>query len=303
MAPVTTQLPSSLPAQLAPKKPAALGQVPGIQPVGVAPQPVLKAAPLSGAVGGSRTDPTYNGAPSTTALQTALGGTGTPAPGGFSPVSTPPLTEGTATLGGPPPITGAPVAAAPFPVGKPSAPAAPSLEQTLTNQFQTGAPANPRLGATQGLVDQAAQGLSGGPDRTALAKQAFTDYLSQSGDQFNKDIRNITQRNAATGRLGSGMYGSDLVDAATAADKNRAYAGNQLAQDLANGTIQDQFGRVSALGGLEGQQFGEGQTALGNLENYGDTAFNHQLATQQQQQSLDDQQFRQLLATLGLNAG
>lgn len=222
------------------------------------------------------------------------------APAGFAPINTtmPVLKPG--VLGTAQPVSGGPVASAPFDptTGKTGAPAAPvNLEQTLTGQYTGSLPVTK---AAQTNTDAAVAGLTGGPDRTALAKQAFTDYLSQSGDQFNKDIRAITQRNAATGRLGSGMYGSDLVDAATAADKNRAYAGNQLAQDLANGTISDQFNRVGVLGNLEQQRFGQGQTGLQNLLGYGQQGFQNQLATQQQQQSLDDQQFRQLLATLQL---
>lgn len=270
--------PAQAPAMLAPKKkPSVLGQVEGAQATTA--KPITSMAP-----------------PTTGGLQTALGGVTAVNP------TNPVLKPGTP---GPAPVTGAPVAAAPFPVGAPAptAPAPLNLEQTLTNQFQTGAPANPRLGATQGLVDQAAQGLSSGPNRTDIAKQAFTDYLSQSGDQFNKDIRGITQRSAAAGRLGSGMYGSDLVDAATTADKNRTYAGNQLAQDLANGTISDQFNRVGVLGNLEGQQSGQAQQSLQNLLGYGQQSFNNQITNQQQQQSIDDQQFRQLIAMLQLQGG
>lgn len=260
---------------LKPKKPTVLGQ------------PAPMAPPLTvGQPAASGVSPVAK-SPLTETMQT-LGGAGA------TPVAKPPLTETVPTLGGVvgQPVSGAPVGSAPL-TGK----APPSLEDRLTGAVSAG---DPRLTNTQGLVNNAAQGLANGPDRTAIAKQAFTDFLSQSNDQFGKDVRNITQRNAAAGRLGSGMYGSDLVDAATAADKNRAYAGNQLAQDLANGTISDQFGRLSALSGLEGQQFGQGQTALNNLFGYGQNQFQNQLATQQQQQSLDQQQFNQLLALLGL---
>lgn len=223
----------------------------------------------------------------------------TSVPGGVQPVSPGlfPTGGGMAATGGPTPI-----GPGMFPQTDQSLPPVgslptPTLESTLMSQY-TGS--QPRVGAVQAATDAAAANLGTGPDRTAIAKQAFTDYLSQSNDQFGKDIRAITQRAAAGGRTGSGMYGSDLVDAATAADKNRAYAGNQLAQDLANGTISDRYNTLSALGGLENQRFGQGQTALGNVFNYGQQAFTNQLATQQQKAALDDQQFRQYLALLGL---
>lgn len=274
------------PVQSAPlvpkKKPSVLGQVPqaGVSPVS-APMPVSKPAPVGGVTAVNPTHPVSMPAP------------------GVTPVTGGPLTETVPNLGGAPPVQWGPVGVAPMP----ATPKPFNLEQTLTNQVQTGAPANPRLGATQGLVDQSAQNLANGPDRTAIAKQAFSDYLSQSGDQFNKDIRSITQRNAASGRLGSGMYGSDLVDAATAADKNRAYAGNQIAQDLANGTINDRFNTTGVLGQLEGQQSGEAQQGVNNLFNYGNSSFDHSLATQQERDQQQRDQFNQYLALLNLNGG
>ena len=275
------------------------------------PQMVAPAYPagskLAGSTG-SRTDINSDGkndvtgAPLSGSPLTATPGAIHPIGSGMFPSPIQPVPNGVQPIGPGMNPTGITPGPGPQPVGPgmfPTQAAPPTLEQTLYNQYQ-GTALSPRLAGTQGMVDQAAQNLSTGPDRTQLAQQAFKDYLSQSNDQFGKDIRAITQRAAAGGRLGSGMYGSDLVDAATAADKNRAYAGNQLAQDLANGTISDRFNTLSVLGGLEGQQFGQGQTALNNYLGYGQQAFQNQLATQQMQQNLSNDQFQQYLALLGL---
>jgi len=117
---------------------------------------------------------------------------------------------------------------------------------------------DPRLGLRQGQVDQAVMGLSGGPDRTNLARQQFEDFLSQGGTEFDRRVREITQRAAAGGRTGSGMYGSDLVDTTTAFNRDAQYEANRLASNLANATRDDQFRMVDTLAGLEGQSYNQG---------------------------------------------
>lgn len=117
---------------------------------------------------------------------------------------------------------------------------------------------DPRLAGTQGAVDAARLGLTGGPDRTQLAQNAFNDFLTNSQSAFDRNARQITQRAAAGGRTGSGMYGSDLVDLGTAANRDRLQEANRLASGLADSTRNDQFNTLSALSGLEGQQYGQG---------------------------------------------
>lgn len=287
-----------------PTSPFAVKPKAPVKPPTVATEKPGMVAPALTGVLGSRTDANNDGVNDVTGTGIKPMGPGmnptgmTPMPGGVQPIS-PGMNPGgmTAVPGGVQPISPGMFPGrdqALPPVG--SLPT-PSMEGTLMGQWQGSIPITK---SAQQNTDAAVSNLTTGPDRTQLAKQAFTDLLGQSNTQLQKDIRSITQRAAAGGRTGSGMYGSDLVDAVTAADKNRTYAGNQLAYDLANGTIGDRYNAVNVLGNLESSRFGQGQQAYNNLTGYGQQAFQNQLATQQQKQSLDDQQFRQLLAMLGL---
>ena len=96
--------------------------------------------------------------------------------------------------------------------------------------------------------------------RTPRAKwtRLFTGTAAACREEFDRRTRDITQRAAAGGRTGSGMYGSDLVDTATAFNRDSQYEANRLASNLANSTRDDQFRTVDTLAGLEGQSYNQG---------------------------------------------
>lgn len=145
--------------------------------------------------------------------------------------------------------------------------------------------ANNRLQQTQGAVDAATAALQGGPDRQQMAQDLFQSYLQQSSPEFDRTIREITQRNAAAGRLGSGMYGSNLVDAATQRQRDIAAYGTQLAYDTTNGAIQDRQNNLAALSGLENQQFNQGAAQRNELR--GERTYQQGVATQAQQDAIN----------------
>lgn len=142
-----------------------------------------------------------------------------------------------------------------------------------------------RLQGTQGAVDSAVSALQGGPNRQALAQSLFADYIAQSQSDFDRSLREITQRNAAGGRLGSGMYGSDLVDAATARQQDLVSYATRLAYDTAGGDIQDRLNNVNTLAGLEGQQFGQGAAQRNELR--GERTYQQGVAAQAQQDAIN----------------
>ena len=144
---------------------------------------------------------------------------------------------------------------------------------------------NDRLQQTQGAVDAATAALSGGPNRQQMAADLFQSYLQQSSPEFDRMIREITQRNAAGGRLGSGMYGSNLVDAATQRQRDIAAYGTQLAYDTTAGDIQDRLNNVSALAGLENQQFGQGAAQRNELR--GERSYQYGVGQQAQQDAIN----------------
>lgn len=248
-------------------------------PAAPAPAPVSQGTP-SGAItptpvaGGIQ--PVIGGVPAPAGATTgqgmppaALGGGITPAPAGSIQPITVANVPGYQPTGGVSAGQGTPI----HQPGQPQMPAPrpmPSVPSGPPNPYMTDfGPGNdlrfqqinpqgdPRLGRTQGAVDAATQALSGGPDRTALANDLFSNFISQSDPGFQQNLREITQRQAAGGRLGSGMYGSNLVDATTQRQNQITGYGKQLAYDTANGTINDQFNRVNTLAGLEGQQYGQ----------------------------------------------
>ena len=144
---------------------------------------------------------------------------------------------------------------------------------------------NDRLQRTQGAVDAATAALSGGPNRQQMAADLFQSYLQQSSPEFDRMIREITQRNAAAGRLGSGMYGSNLVDAVTQRQRDIAAYGTQLAYDTTAGDIQDRLNNVSALAGLENQQFGQGAAQRNELR--GERSYQYGVGQQAQQDAIN----------------
>lgn len=145
--------------------------------------------------------------------------------------------------------------------------------------------ANDRLTGTQGAVDSAVAALQGGPNRQALAQSLFADYMAQSQPDFEASLRSITQRNAAGGRLGSGMYGTNLTDAATQRTRDLGSYATKLAYDTAGGDIQDRFNTVGTLAGLEGQQFGQGLTQRNELR--GERGYQSDVAQQGQQDAIN----------------
>lgn len=97
--------------------------------------------------------------------------------------------------------------------------------------------------------DAAVKGL-GGPSRTELAKQALADLEAQSDKTLQARYRGIGQKNAALGRIGSGMVTTDLSDALVESNRALAEARRGLARDVSEGDISDRFRRVDATSGL-----------------------------------------------------
>ena len=100
-----------------------------------------------------------------------------------------------------------------------------------------------------------------GTNREQLAQDYFKNMMAQGQPEFQKNIRDITQRSAAGGRLGSGMYGSNLVDAATQYQNNMANQAANLAYTGGSAQIGDQQDNERALRGERGYQYALSQDA------------------------------------------
>jgi hypothetical protein len=158
---------------------------------------------------------------------------------------------------------------------------------------------SPRLGATQGALDSAASSLAG-VDRTKLAQQMFDTFAQSTQPAYDASLRDATRYAAGAGRIGSGQLRTSYGNLADQRNRQLSTAQQQLTENALEGSIGDQFNKVSALSGLEGQQYGEGQDANNQLRaergyqtGLGQQAFENAMAQWRQQQSDQGQAFGQ----------
>jgi hypothetical protein len=168
--------------------------------------------------------------------------------------------------------------------------------------------ASPRLAGTQGAVDSAASGLAG-VDRTKLAQQMFDTFTEATNPAYEASIRDATRAGAGAGRIGSGQLRTSYGNLADQRNRQLSTAQQQFMENALEGSIGDQFNKVSALSGLEGQQYGEGvdsnnqlRTERGYQTGLGQQAFENAMAQWRQQQSDQGQQFGQSATTAQLLA-
>lgn len=124
------------------------------------------------------------------------------------------------------------------------------------------------------------------PDRLALASNYFSSLAAADEPGFDADIRKITQRAAAGGSTGSGMFRSDLTDAATNRHNNLLQQAAGLAYEGGSAAIGDQANNRAELRTERGYQTDQAKSALDRateqrlLENYLlDSQFNRNRAT------------------------
>ena len=266
--PVVGPLPpvSHLPgATIGPTQPTAS---PAIQPVAATTMPVNRAAEpgTAGHVGpmegesmggatwlqhppGSRTDPYQNGG----------WGPGGPGVGLQDPLvaarqGTPPPGSGTGGQVGPRAAVMPPSATGPGAGTQPRAP-----EPSAPPAAQGALPGMTAFDPQNNLIGQ--QINPQGTNREQLAQDYFKNLIAQGQPGFEQNLREITQRNAAGGRLGSGMYGTNLVDAATQYQNNLANQAAGLAYNAGSAQIGDQQAAEAALRGERGYQYGLSQDA------------------------------------------
>jgi hypothetical protein len=214
--------------------------------------------------------------------------------------------------------------AAPAPAGSPFA-APGSLGQRLTQAYTgyQGLPAfqNPVSGsAIDSQTQQGVQGLLNQP--SPYLTQAYQSQLDKTmgsiDDQYNQaDLalhQNIASRGLDTaGTIGASdqrynnlMRRSAKTDAATNLLNQLAqtYSGDRLNAITAGmGYGSQQYGQAQGTYGTNqaanAQNFGQQQTALENLLNYGQQGFNNQLATAQFNAGQDQMNTQMLLQLLG----
>jgi hypothetical protein len=158
---------------------------------------------------------------------------------------------------------------------------------------------DPRLTGTQSAVDTASQSLAN-VDRTKLAQSMFDTFAQSSNPAYEASLRDATRSAAGAGRIGSGQLRTSYGNLANQRNLQLDTAKQQFMQDALEGSIGDQFNKVNALSGLEGQQYGEGadtnnqlRTERGYQTDLGQQAFNDALTQYRQSQADQAQKFGQ----------
>jgi hypothetical protein len=100
-------------------------------------------------------------------------------------------------------------------------------------------------------------------DRGGLAMQAFDLMRTRSDPAFQQSLRQVGQKNAALGRLGSGMVTSDLMDVTAQRERDLGYAQRDMALEAAGLSLQDRLAQLNASQGVFGQFTGDDRANAG----------------------------------------
>jgi hypothetical protein len=101
----------------------------------------------------------------------------------------------------------------------------------------------------RGLVSRGTESLYDTPDRVQLASDAFKLFQDESNPQFEMDMRNVGKKNAAIGRVGSGMATQDLGTVQQRRDESFANEARRLAGESAGQTMDDRLKRLAGTTG------------------------------------------------------
>lgn len=123
---------------------------------------------------------------------------------------------------------------------------------TIGGQFNYGAD----IGKARGMVLPALEAAMTGPERGQIAAESLALLEERSRPGYDRDLRSVTERNAAMGRRGSGLTTNELTDVTSARERELALARRDLANEAAARTLQDRTDRTNLAMGVT--------TGLGN---------------------------------------
>lgn len=106
---------------------------------------------------------------------------------------------------------------------------------------------SPELQALRGKYTDSLNNLVG-PDRNALAGQAFQLLQDQSRPAYEQELRQVGAKNAALGRIGSGLTTNDLTSVQNRRDQMLAQAQQGLSLDAAGQTLNDKLAASQGIG-------------------------------------------------------
>lgn len=91
-----------------------------------------------------------------------------------------------------------------------------------------------------------------GPDRASLASDAYSLMEERSRPEFENRVRQLGQQTAALGRVGSGIYGSNLTDLNAERERELGLNRRELANTAAGQTMSDRLAALDASRGVLG---------------------------------------------------
>jgi hypothetical protein len=101
------------------------------------------------------------------------------------------------------------------------------------------------------------------PDRYGIAANAFELMRQRSDPAYDQALRKVGQKNAALGRLGSGMVTSELMDVTAQRERDLSFAQRDLALEAAGLSLQDELSRLGAAQDVYGQFSGSDRADAG----------------------------------------
>jgi hypothetical protein len=166
-----------------------------------------------------------------------------PALPGVTASQTAPVNSAAPVLVGPPPPQVSPVGpprGVPTPTAAPASPAPVSAVPPTSASTAPSGSSTSSFGPGNDLLSTQINPNTGGPNRTQIATNQLASWDAENAPQLAAQERTVGQNAAKFGRIGAGMTTNDLTGAQATYDRNRMTFANQLAGDLANGTISDQ---------------------------------------------------------------
>jgi len=116
-------------------------------------------------------------------------------------------------------------------------------------------------GMTKGQLDKL---LNSAPDRTTLASNSLKRLIDDTNPQFEQDLRGVNKKAAAMGWGGAGMVTQDLGTVAQRRNEQIIRRSQELADQAAGLTLQDEQDKLNASRGVM-TDFGGMDTAAGGL--------------------------------------
>lgn len=125
----------------------------------------------------------------------------------------------------------------------------------------------------QMLLDDLAK-IREGTDRGKIATESY-DLLAERGrPEFDQRVRQLGQNTAALGRIGSGIYGSNLTDLNAERERELGLGRRELANTAAGDSLSDRLNILNAtqgvskqLGDAEATRYGSYVSGLGDAYN------------------------------------